>query len=135
MVFASLGLGLCARHIFKRWERHYQRNPYERANDRLRRAIGRYAAAGSARLSDGAAGATRGMRAKAALVRLVRGADGAVVLDRAGTAHGRGAYVCADDACIGRALQRGRLAHAFRASCEASGSLAEEARGLCQRSR
>jgi uncharacterized protein len=73
----------------------------------------------------------RRVRPKASLVRLSRGADGAVGMDRAGTARGRGAYVCAEAPCIERALQRGRLTHAFRTSCEAGRGLAEEVRSLC----
>ena len=74
----------------------------------------------------------RRSRPKAGLVRLVRNADGVVVADRGGTARGRGAYVCGEEPCVARALQRGRLTHAFRISCEASHGLAEEVRGLCQ---
>ena len=73
----------------------------------------------------------RRVRAKASLVRLARRDDGRVALDRSGTAPGRGAYVCAEAGCVERALQRGRLTHAFRTSCEAGPGLAEEVRGLC----
>jgi len=74
----------------------------------------------------------RDVRPKASLVRLNRRPDGVVVVDRPHTAGGRGAYVCADVACIERAFQRGRLTHAFRtSSCEAGARLAEEVRGLC----
>ena len=75
----------------------------------------------------------RRVRAKTALVRLVRGSDGVVTADLSGVARGRGAYVCRDDGCLHRALQRGRLTHAFRTSSEASVNLAEEVRGLWQR--
>jgi predicted RNA-binding protein YlxR (DUF448 family) len=47
------------------------------------------------------------------MVRFVRTADGGVALDAAGTAPGRGAYVCPDPGCFGRA--RRRLAGALRA--------------------
>jgi uncharacterized protein len=77
----------------------------------------------------------RRVRGKALLVRLVRDVNGVVVLDRAGTSHGRGAYVCAEAACVERALQRRCLTHAFRTSCVASRGLAEEVRGLCQQPR
>jgi uncharacterized protein len=74
----------------------------------------------------------RRVHAKASLVRLTRDANGVVNIDRAATAGGRGAYVCRDTACVARALQRGRLAHAFRTSpCEAGLRLAEEVRSLC----
>lgn len=73
----------------------------------------------------------RRARPKGALVRLVRRADGVVVRDPTGRAAGRGAYVCADPACLERALQRARLAHAFRKPCEpeASGGEAVRAAG------
>jgi len=48
------------------------------------------------------------------LVRLVRGPDGVVVVDRTAAAPGRGAYVCAERQCVEEALKRGRLARAFR---------------------
>ena len=62
----------------------------------------------------------RQVRPKAQLLRLVRRADGIVAVDRAGTAPGRGAYVCAAAECVGEALKRGRLAKAFRERAEAS---------------
>jgi hypothetical protein len=57
----------------------------------------------------------RQRRAKRELVRLVRRADGLVVVDATGS--GRGAYVCVEPGCVERALKTGRLAHAFRAAC------------------
>ena len=67
----------------------------------------------------------RKVRPKAALVRLVRGADGRVQVD-GGRAEGRGAYVCPDPGCLGKALYAGRLGHAFKRPCEppASGAAA-----------
>jgi predicted RNA-binding protein YlxR (DUF448 family) len=59
----------------------------------------------------------RQRRAKHALVRLVRRADGVVAVDAVAGAPGRGAYVCAEPGCVERALKSGRLAHAFRAAC------------------
>ena len=56
----------------------------------------------------------RQARPKAALVRLVRGADGRVRVDRDGRASGRGAYVCPTAECMGKGLQAGRLGHAFK---------------------
>jgi predicted RNA-binding protein YlxR (DUF448 family) len=58
-------------------------------------------------------------------VRLVREADGTVVADVKGSRPGRGAYVCADQACIERGFRRDRLVHAFRASSHAARDLAE----------
>jgi predicted RNA-binding protein YlxR (DUF448 family) len=56
----------------------------------------------------------RQARPKDELVRIVRHADGAVIVDAQGTSRGRGAYVCGEPACIERGLRRDRLAHAFR---------------------
>ena len=68
----------------------------------------------------------RKIRPQAALLRLVRGADGRVHVDSGGRAEGRGAYVCPDPACLGKALSAGRLGHAFKRPCEppASGAAA-----------
>jgi hypothetical protein len=54
------------------------------------------------------------VRAKAQLIRLVRDEGGVVQVDRDGRAAGRGAYVCATADCVEKALQAGRLGHAFR---------------------
>jgi predicted RNA-binding protein YlxR (DUF448 family) len=54
------------------------------------------------------------VRAKAELIRLVRDERGVVRVDRDGRAAGRGAYVCATADCMEKALQAGRLGHAFR---------------------
>jgi len=68
----------------------------------------------------------RKVRPKAALVRLVRGADGRVHVDDGGRAEGRGAYACPDPGCLGKALHAGRLGHAFKRPCAppASGAAA-----------
>jgi len=52
------------------------------------------------------------------LVRLVRTADGRVRVDREGRAMGRGAYACACEGCLAKALTAGRLGHALRRACE-----------------
>jgi predicted RNA-binding protein YlxR (DUF448 family) len=54
------------------------------------------------------------VRPQAELIRLVRGETGDVRVDREGIAAGRGAYVCAAVECIEKALQAGRLGHAFK---------------------
>jgi predicted RNA-binding protein YlxR (DUF448 family) len=54
------------------------------------------------------------VRAKAELIRLVRDEGGVVQVDRDGRAAGRGAYVCATADCVEKALQAGRLGHAFK---------------------
>jgi predicted RNA-binding protein YlxR (DUF448 family) len=50
-------------------------------------------------------------------VRLVREADGLVVFDARRRRPGRGAWVCADAACVESGVRRERLAHAFRKPC------------------
>jgi len=64
-----------------------------------------------------------------ALVRLVRGDDGVVVADPRGSTAGRGAWVCPVEACLTRALQRGRLSHAFRKPCDVGKDVLELVRG------
>jgi predicted RNA-binding protein YlxR (DUF448 family) len=54
------------------------------------------------------------VRAKVELVRLVRDEDGGVSVDRDGRMAGRGAYVCPTADCLEKALQAGRLGHAFK---------------------
>ena len=60
----------------------------------------------------------RQKRPKVTLLRLVRGADGRVQVDDGGRAEGRGAYVCPDSGCLGKALNPGRLGHAFKRPSE-----------------
>jgi predicted RNA-binding protein YlxR (DUF448 family) len=57
-------------------------------------------------------------------MRLVRGADGVVVLDPRGRMPGRGAWVCRDVECVERGVRRDRLAHAFRKPCQVTPGLA-----------
>ncbi len=56
----------------------------------------------------------RQVKPKAELLRLVRGGDGRVVVDRHRMAAGRGAYACPTVQCLGNALVAGRLARALR---------------------
>jgi uncharacterized protein len=58
--------------------------------------------------------ACRGVRAKAELVRLVRGRDGRVLVDSPGRAAGRGAYACPTVECLEQALGGNRLARALK---------------------
>jgi predicted RNA-binding protein YlxR (DUF448 family) len=53
---------------------------------------------------------------KAELVRIVRGPDGAVALDRTGRMPGRGAYLHVDPACLGLARKRRALDRALGVS-------------------
>lgn len=52
--------------------------------------------------------------AKKRFLRLCRQPDGALAFDPTGKAPGRGAYLCADAACIHRALNAKSLTRAFR---------------------
>jgi hypothetical protein len=57
--------------------------------------------------------ACRTSRQKRELLRVVRTPGGAIVLDASGRAPGRGAYVCAADACQDAALAKGALRRAL----------------------
>ncbi len=57
--------------------------------------------------------ACRTSRAKRELVRIVRTPDGEVRVDPTGRLAGRGAYVCADEACKTTAIKRGALGRAL----------------------
>ena len=70
----------------------------------------------------------RQVKPKETLLRLVRDRAGQVVIDAQAQRSGRGAYICPERECVERALQRGRLAHAFRKPCEASAELVAEVR-------
>lgn len=72
----------------------------------------------------------RRVRPRGELVRLVSGRDGRVAVDPRGTAAGRGAYVCPDEACVERGLQRARLSHAFKKPCDANAALVAAVRDL-----
>lgn len=56
----------------------------------------------------------REKKSKRTLVRIVRTPDGKVVVDEAGKAQGRGAYLCRNPACWEAALKRGSLNRALR---------------------
>ncbi len=56
----------------------------------------------------------RQVKPKAELLRLVRGGDGRVAVDRQRVAAGRGAYACPTVDCLDKALAPGRLARALR---------------------
>jgi predicted RNA-binding protein YlxR (DUF448 family) len=58
--------------------------------------------------------ACRAVRVKAELMRLVRDGEGTVRVDAEGRAAGRGAYVCPTVECLEKALQAGKLGHAFK---------------------
>ena len=57
--------------------------------------------------------ACRQIKAKRELIRVVRDADGRLSVDLRGKAPGRGAYLCPDDACLGRGTDEGSLGRAL----------------------
>lgn len=67
--------------------------------------------------------ACRDVRDKHDLVRLVRLAEGRVVVDERGTTPGRGAYVCRSEMCAERLVKGGRLSQAFRRPARAEPEL------------
>ena len=72
--------------------------------------------------------------AKQGLVRFVRGKNGVVSCDPSGRAAGRGAYLCANDACLAQAAKQGRLNRALKCqlSAEDHQRLEEAFRDVCQ---
>jgi len=60
----------------------------------------------------------RQVAAKSTLIRLVRGTGGRARVDPAGVVAGRGAYVCPNEACLGKALAVGRLTHALKGASQ-----------------
>lgn len=63
--------------------------------------------------------ACRAHGAKRALVRVVRLAEGGVVVDETGKQKGRGAYLCRQRVCWSLALKRGALERALRVTLAA----------------
>ncbi len=53
------------------------------------------------------------MKPKKELVRIVRSPEGEITADPTGKKAGRGAYVCADPACVVKARKGSRLERAF----------------------
>lgn len=70
--------------------------------------------------------ACRTVRAKRDLVRVVRLADGSVVVDLTGKRSGRGAYLCRQRTCWALALQRGALERALKQATPAESRTALE---------
>ena len=64
--------------------------------------------------------ACRTMRPKKELIRIVRTPEGAVIADRTGRANGRGAYLCADPACLEKAIKSRALDRALEVKVEAA---------------
>jgi predicted RNA-binding protein YlxR (DUF448 family) len=57
---------------------------------------------------------------KRGLLRVVRGSDGIVRFDPTGKSNGRGAYICASQACIALAQKQKKLDRSLKAVCESS---------------
>ena len=68
--------------------------------------------------------ACRAGSGKAALIRVVRAADGSVHVDLSGKLSGRGAYICPKMECADKAIKQKRFDRALRA--QAPAGLAEE---------
>ncbi len=56
----------------------------------------------------------REMKEKRELIRVLRTADGAFVIDPTGKGNGRGAYLCKNPDCLGKAIQNHGLERSFR---------------------
>ncbi len=69
----------------------------------------------------------REMKPKGELIRVVRSPEGAVTIDSTGKKPGRGAYLCRNAACLGRAIKQKQLERQLEAplSEEAALSLRE----------
>ena len=57
--------------------------------------------------------ACRAMRPKKELVRIVRTPEGAVAADKTGRMNGRGAYICANEDCLKKAVKSKALERAL----------------------
>lgn len=62
--------------------------------------------------------ACREMKPKSEMTRVVRNAEGEIALDLTGKAPGRGAYVCAEEACLKKFTGKKLLNKAFSANVE-----------------
>ncbi len=58
------------------------------------------------------------MKSKKELLRIVRTPEGEITIDKTGKKSGRGAYVCADEACINKAYKEKRLEKALEKSID-----------------
>ena len=48
------------------------------------------------------------------MLRIVRGLDGAIVVDSTGRLHGRGAYICPTPNCLSTAVKKKALSRALK---------------------
>ena len=75
------------------------------------------------------------MKAKPELVRIVRSPDGVYGIDASGKQQGRGAYVCAQPACIAGAAKHKGFERSYKSSFpkELYSTLSEELSPMCPR--
>ena len=69
----------------------------------------------------------REMKPKKELLRVVRTPEGEVLIDPTGKKSGRGAYICASTACLGKARKQRQLERAFECAVDAAAYEALEA--------
>jgi len=74
----------------------------------------------------------REMKEKRSLIRVVRNPEGEVSLDAGGKKPGRGAYVCRNAECLGRAIRQKQLERQLEVqlTAEVAEALKEELAGL-----
>ena len=74
----------------------------------------------------------REMKEKRSLIRVVRSPEGEVSLDAGGKKPGRGAYVCRNAECLGRAIRQKQLERQLEVqlTAEVAEALKEELAGL-----
>ncbi|MBQ6231747.1 MAG: YlxR family protein [Eubacterium sp.] len=53
------------------------------------------------------------MKEKSALIRIIRTAEGNILLDKTGRMNGRGAYICHSEECMKKAKKNNSLSKAF----------------------
>jgi hypothetical protein len=72
------------------------------------------------------------MKEKRSLIRVVRSPEGEVSLDAGGKKPGRGAYVCRNAECLGRAIRQKQLERQLEVqlTAEVAEALKEELAGL-----
>lgn len=60
------------------------------------------------------------MKGKKEMMRVIKTAEGDIVLDMTGKKNGRGAYLCKDEACLKLALKNKGLERSFKMSIDRS---------------
>lgn len=62
------------------------------------------------------------------LIRIVKQSDGKIFVDKTGKAEGRGAYICNNVECLGKAIKSKRLSRSFET--EINNEIYESLRGV-----